>query len=401
MNKQVYISHEAINNGAVRLYTEFVDDALRNTVDKDKFILSKQLLKEKYDINLNFKGRIKERIKKYPRMASVIRKILKITGSNEYSEIESWIDKINLLPLDSIILIPHIVQHDMGKLNKYYEAIAKRKFVCVIHDLHPYHFPDQWNGTDLNALKKRYELLSYSAQKIIVHNQFTKNDISEKLDIDPRKIVVIKLPAFLEKNNKQHFINDDEVLTKYGIKKPYALWASSSTSMHKNHDNLILAWKKLKDENIKINLVCTGSTEPRFNDIKNLIDALAISDIVNFTGGVTNNELQCILRNAKLAVCPTLFEGGGPVPAAEAVMASIPLAVSDIPQAKELFDNEEDMVTFFNARSHTDISRVVGEILTRYDSYLLLAKSTQIKYKKMRSWESAASCYWNVFEELS
>lgn len=399
MNKKLYISHEAIKNGAVRLYTEFVDSALRSTITNDRLLLSKELLSDKSENNLFLMDKLKDWVKKYPIVSAFIRKLLKKKSGNEYSEAEVWIDNLEMLPSDVIILIPHIVQHDKGSLDRYYEAISKRRFVCVIHDLHPFHFPDQWSSVDLDVLKKRYKLLSKSAQKIIVHNEYTKSDVSEKLGIDPLKITVIKLPAFLEKEDKT-IVNHHDVLNKYGIKKPYALWASSSTSKHKNHDNLILAWSDLKNKNININLVCTGSTEPRFKELVGLIKALDVGDVVNFTGGVKNNELQCILRNAELAICPTLFEGGGPVPAAEAVMASIPVAVSNIPQAKELFDNKEDMVSFFNPNSYADISRTVEEILSKYDSYLLLAQSAQAKYKKMRSWELAANCYWNVFEEI-
>lgn len=55
------------------------------------------------------------------------------------------------------------------------------------------------------------------------------------------------------------------------------------------------------------------------------------------TGTIDKCGINCLLHNAEMVVCPTLFEGGGSAPVMEAVLADIPVACSNIPQILEQF----------------------------------------------------------------
>jgi glycosyltransferase involved in cell wall biosynthesis len=303
------------------------------------------------------------------------------------------------MPRDVIALLPHVVIADEGELNSYYAAIAERRLVWVIHDLHGYHFPDQWRKEHLALMRRRFRLLSKRVTWVIVHNEFTADDVVEKLAISREKISIVGLPALISREEHASTIEPDtEVLARHRITQPYALWASSSTFSHKNHERLLEAWSILSDRGHGLQLVCTGARGPRWEQVSARIASLRLEDSVCFTDNISDADMAAILRNAHLAVCPTLFEGGGPVPAAEAVMASIPVAASDIPQVRQLFDDREDLISFFDPMRPEAIAAAVEQIVVDYETVKRRADFARSEYGRMRTWEKTAKAYWNAIE---
>ena len=119
---------------------------------------------------------------------------------------------------------------------------------------------------------------------------------------------------------------------------------------------------------------------------------------VRFTGIVSDVELAAIMRNTHLAICPTLFEGGGPGPAAEAMMAGIPLTLSDIPQCRELFNLRTDLCTFFDPYDPAAIADAVERLMERYPEAQARAAFARREYPVMRTQQSAAAQYWQAVE---
>lgn len=312
---------------------------------------------------------------------------------------DAWAERWRATPDDIVVVVPHVVINDEGKLDCYYAAIAGRTFVWVIHDLHALHFPDQWRDVDVQLLKKRFAFLGQSASQIIVHNEFTAQDVSEKLGIERSRISTVLLPSFFSESAfASSHESDEKCLASLDIKRPYALWASSSTYSHKNHERLLHAWRILADRGCSLQLVCTGSREPRWDQVSSTIQKLRLDSHVRFTGTISDAALAAVVRNAHLAICPTLFEGGGPGPAAEAMMAGIPLTVSDIPQCRQLFNMRTDLCAFFDPYKPEAIAGAVENILLDYQAATDRADAARTKYPMMRSWEGAASQYWKAVE---
>jgi glycosyltransferase involved in cell wall biosynthesis len=182
--------------------------------------------------------------------------------------------------------------NDEGALDQYYAAISKCNFVWVIHDLHAYHYPDQWSPKDLHLMRRRFLQLAKSASAIIVHNDYTADDAAEKLSIERDRISVVRLPAiFAEKEKYVAKSTDADLLCSLGVTAPYALWASSSTYSHKNHECLLHAWRLLADRNCIIPLICTGSKGPRWEKVSRCISELNLEQHVQFTGPVSDEAL--------------------------------------------------------------------------------------------------------------
>ncbi|MGP8082354.1 MAG: glycosyltransferase [Terracidiphilus sp.] len=318
-----------------------------------------------------------------------------------WPEAKNWARKWRNMPGDVVCLIPHAVIVDGGELDVYYDAIADRRFIWVIHDLHGYYFPDQWDEDQLIRMRRRFRFLSERASGIIVHNEFTALDVSQKLGIPRERVSVIRLAPLLPINSQWASVEtEEEVLAKLGITRPYALWASSSTYSHKNHERMLYAWRTVLDHGHHLHLVCTGHKGPRWEKVNACIHHLGLEHSVRFTGVISESELAIVLHNAHIAVCPTLYEGGGCGPANEALMASIPLAASDIPQIRQYFNGREDMFLFFDPTSPNAIAQAVEAILLRdYDTAKRHAEWARTEYLAMQSWEMTASEYWRAIEQ--
>lgn len=331
------------------------------------------------------------------RKIGLLRRLRRLLRANDVRRgTRYWRD----LASDVICVVPHVFADDEGIMDEFYATLTKRRLIWVIHDLHGFHFPDQWPAGHLAVMHRRFRSLSECAAGVIVHNGFTAADVHEKLGIAREKIAIVGLPCFFSLETYVGLKErDTEVLKKLGISSPYALWASSSTYSHKNHERLLQAWRILLDRGHRLQLVCTGAKEPRWEAVNACIRQLGLQSSVCFTDLISDSEMATILRNAHLAVCPTLFEGGGPGPAAEAVMASIPLAASNIPQVQQLFDDRPDMIVSFDPTRPEAIAAAVETIIGDYPAAMRRAIGARAEYSKMRTWEITAHGYWSAIEQ--
>jgi glycosyltransferase involved in cell wall biosynthesis len=328
----------------------------------------------------------------------IYRGIIKV---DSFPQAEAWAAAWRKLDASTVCLLPHVVCKDEGALDEYYEALSARRLVWVVHDLHPLHFPEQWNRNSVNTFHRRCKYLAERARAIICHNNYTKEDLCERLGVAPDKVAVARLPSILPPCSPDSLPSAQETLRTLGIQQPYALWASSSTFGHKNHERLLKAWRMLHDSGLKIGLVCTGSKEPRWPIIEALIADLGLREQVVFTGSQPREILWVILQNAKLAVCPTLFEGGGSGPAVEAVVAKIPLACARIPQVLEQFDSRVDFCDWFDPSNEDAIADCVRTLMANYDAAIDRATRAARIFPDIRSWAEVAGTYWGALENAA
>ncbi|ADV85015.1 glycosyltransferase [Terriglobus saanensis] len=392
------IACEAINGGGLAHYTEDLDRIMRT------YAAESQVLEgHPYVSPLRGQGSSSRKAKlwlleKLPLLRRVFERIRRQSRTQDpWPHAAAWASLWRNRSSDIIAIVPHVVIHDEGRLDDYYAAIAERPFVLVIHDLHALHFPQEWKPRDVETLKSRFALLGKAAKQIIVHNEFTADDVVDKLGIERDRITVVLLPAFFDEVSFRASPEADAArLEKLDIRKPYALWASSSTFVHKNHPRLTKAWRLLADRGHTLQLVCTGTRAPHWNEVEDLIQTENLESLVRFTGVIDDAALAAVMRNAHLAVCPTLFEGGGPGPAAEAALAGIPLTLSSIPQCRELFNLRTDLCTFFDPYDPKSIADAVEDLFLNYEEAKDRAALAKEQYPRLRTQQSAAERYWHA-----
>ncbi len=312
-----------------------------------------------------------------------------------------WDQTWRTLEPRTVCLLPHLVCLDEGVLDDYYAVLAARRLVLVVHDLNPLHFPEQWDPRSVEILLRRGRWLVESARRVIVHNEYTKADVCQRLGAHPAKVVVARLPGLLPQCRPEALPPLQATLQHLGISQPYALWASSSTFGHKNHDRLLRAWRILRERGEKIQLVCTGSRGPRWAALERLIVDLGLQNAVVFTDTLPREVMWVVLANATMAVCPTLFEGGASGPVAEAIMARVPVACARIPQIREQLDFREDLCSWFDPLDERAIAETVATLLQNPQAALQRADHAAAVHCTLRSWEAGARGYWEVLDAVA
>jgi glycosyltransferase involved in cell wall biosynthesis len=239
----------------------------------------------------------------------------------------------------------------------------RRKFVITIHDLILIHFPTI-RGTTLSPIYYWLKFMAYKtviksavsrAKGIIAVSNFTKSDILDNYKIPEDKIEVTYEAADI--TNFSSSKNEQEVLDKYGIIKPYILYVGNAYP-HKNLEALILAFEKIKKVKKDLRLILVGKEDYFYGRLRNFAENRKING-VNFCGFVPDEDLGTVYKNSRAYVFPSLYEGFG-IPPLEAMAHGTPVVSSDHPCMKEILG---DSVLYFNGHDTGEIEKSIMAIL--------------------------------------
>ncbi len=178
----------------------------------------------------------------------------------------------------------------------------------------------------------------------------------------------------------------DEVLRKYGIRKPYLLY-TGRLERKKNTPFLIESFAKAKnrDHSIKEKLVLVGDASFGYDEVKYLTHQYGLSSEVVTTGWVPEADMPYIFNGATAFIFPSVYEGFG-IPALQALNCGLPAALSDIPVLREVVG---DAALFFDPNDKEKASEVIAKLLTDKDLRKELSDKGLARAKDF-SWEKCA-----------
>lgn len=117
-------------------------------------------------------------------------------------------------------------------------------------------------------------------------------------------------------------------------------------------------------------------------------------------GYVTDEEYFWILDHAFALITPTLAEGGGSFPVAEAMGRGVPVLTSDIPVLREFLEHLGGEVIWFDPLNRRSIVAAIGDLIANYDRYLGRARA-QASHLSHRSWNDVAREYHELFKSVA
>jgi glycosyltransferase involved in cell wall biosynthesis len=126
------------------------------------------------------------------------------------------------------------------------------------------------------------------------------------------------------------------LLHKLGLKSRRYFYYPAQFWPHKNHYNLIDAFRRLKDRyEGEVKLVFTGSDQGNKDYINQVIGEFGLSNDVLPLGFVSNEEVYSLIRNATALVMPT-FLGPTNMPLIEAQHLGTPVICTDFDGHREI-----------------------------------------------------------------
>ncbi|MEP6951260.1 MAG: glycosyltransferase [Ginsengibacter sp.] len=253
-------------------------------------------------------------VKKYENRIHLVKK----------SKLEEW------LVQQKIDLVYHIAPGS-GELNF--------PFVTTHWDIGHYStfaFPEvSMNGT-FEGREKLYSEVHKKALAVFCESESGKKELFQYKQINAERIFIVPLfPGKLVHLEISPREQQSIIENQFSLKKGnYFLYPAQFWS-HKNHYNLLLAFKKVNDIYAHLKLVLPGSDKGNLDYIKEVIVNLDLGSSVLLPGFISNEALYSLNKNAIAMVMPTLL-GPTNMPLLEAAYLGCPVITSSFDGHKEI-----------------------------------------------------------------
>ncbi len=266
--------------------------------------------------------------------------------------------------------------------------------VVTIHDLSLFTQAHTHEDENVKRGKRRMPLMARRATKIIVPSEFTKRETMQYLGIREDKIRVI-FEAARDNLKPLSATECQPILEKYQLRQPYLLYVGT-IEPRKNLLTLIRAYDELlKTTDQRPQLALCGGKGWLYEEVFKLVEELKLTDQVQFTGYVADEDLPALYSAAEAFVYPSLYEGFG-LPPLEAMACGTPTITSNVTSLPEVVGQAgltHDPNDWQTLTAH--IAKLLSDQTAR--EYF---KRAGIEQAARFSWEKAARETQSVYDEV-
>ena len=222
-------------------------------------------------------------------------------------------------------------------------------------------FPELILNDNFEVREKWYTREIQKAFSVFVESESGKNEFLNYLNYPREKIYVVPIFPGRVVDLKVDDAQQHEILNKLKLKKESYFFYPAQFWAHKNHYNLILAFKKLIEQNPdrKLELIFTGSDHGNKDYIESVIDKHNLKNHIRILGFVSNEEIYTLYKNSIALVMPT-FLGPTNMPLMEAMSIGTPVICSDLEGHREICD---DSALYFNPADDNSILEKISLFL--------------------------------------
>lgn len=264
---------------------------------------------------------------------------------------------------------------------------SDKKMVMTFHDMNHARFTAMYKQqfrVDAETVMSLQRQSVKRSDRIIAVSQYTKDDLVNMWNVDPRKVTVI---------HHGIEINDHEHLEKKRvIDYPYILYVGERF-FYKNFERFVEAMGLLLSKHPMLRVVCTGRT---FNVEEQTL--LREKGILERTIQISadENTLKRLYRDAEAFVFPSLSEGFG-MPILEAMNQGCPVALS---QASCFPEVAGGAGVYFDPYQAEDMSTTVEQLL---NDTTFRNQKIELGYKQLEqfSWKKTADKHRALYFELN
>lgn len=178
--------------------------------------------------------------------------------------------------------------------------------------------------------------------KYIVQTEVAKKELSKVLRVSTKKFQVI--PNAIDLTEFDFYLDEKQKKTTLDIPDNHTvITCVSNLRRGKGHEYLLQAFERIFQTHRDLTLLIVGNGE-RMNELIDLVSSYASKENIKFLGNRT--DVKDILRISDIFVLPTLGEGMSNA-IMEAMASGIPIVTTDIPENRELIENNVSGVLVF------------------------------------------------------
>lgn len=243
-------------------------------------------------------------------------------GSNKVARVvseQSW------LPALTRRLTPDVTHHAGGVL----PLVHPGPTVLTVHDLQPLDMPGNFTPAKRWYMRAMLGRSARSAGAVCVPSEFTSERVTQRLGVPRERVVVVPWSVVrLEEVAGQSRTGSGGPPDRAAEPGRPVFVYPAITYPHKNHRMLLDAFALVLADLPDAELVLPGGVGPQEAEVVRRIAAEDIRGRVRRPGRLSTGEMERLYRSATAVVIPSTYEGFG-LPALEAMVAGVPLLVSD------------------------------------------------------------------------
>jgi len=235
-------------------------------------------------------------------------------------------------------------------------------FVSIVVDLQFRYHPEFFSPAECARLHREFQRVACKAARIVCISEYVRETVT-RTGAPPERTVVIHLALHHRLENLGDAVCRDALIGKWRLVPGRYLLYPANFWRHKNHANLIDAFRlhtTQEHADPPLKLVLTGARGTEHDNVVRMARDFGLSDRIVFTGFVSDSELSALLGSALALVFPSLFEGFG-MPVLEAMVAGVPVLCSNVTSLPEIVG---DAALLFDPNSPAPIADAIARIST-------------------------------------
>jgi len=260
--------------------------------------------------------------------------------------------------------------------------LAIRNQALTIHDLSPLEHPEWFKKSFAAWYRLFLPILAKRVRFVFTPSEYVRQKVMKRFKVRNSLVTPNGVNGSLfHPGAKQN---------KYDLPKCYVLFLGS-LEPRKNLNELLQAWREIKDSFKETQLVIAGTGGHVFQSLKLPRDPGG----AHFLGYVKEDDLPGLYAGAKLFVLPSLDEGFG-LPAIEAMSCGAPVLVSN---GGALPETVGDAGLIFDLSKPDSLSASLIRCLSD-DNLRSSLKEKGLARAQAFSWRKTAESIWNTLNEI-
>lgn len=279
-----------------------------------------------------------------------------------------------------------------------YVVATSKPHVVTVHDIGPLTHPEFFNKDSIWIMRRNLEYAIKKARAFICVSQTTADSLVEYVQ-GRYSVDILNRIYVVHEGIAEHFFQTPDFLVLNHnacfdfLGKPFFL-AVGKLSPRKNLETVIKALAKLKSS-LPHHLVTVGGDGWDFQEVRNLVTSLGLSNRVHFLGYVNDRQLHALYAKATLFIYPSLFEGFG-LPILEAMASGCPVITSNVSSLPEVAG---DAALLVDPQSVESLAAALYAICQDHMLEEELKRQGQER-AKMFSWGKCATETLSVYEQV-
>lgn len=228
-------------------------------------------------------------------------------------------------------------------------------------------------------------MLTYESTEVIVNSNYMKGELQRLFGLPFEKINVV--PNGVNINNYSGIERDYEFRRRYAMDNEKIILFMGRLVYEKGVQHLISAMPKILEHYHDAKLVIAGKGG-MIEELKQQVDNLGLGNKVYFAGYLNGKDVAKMYKAADISVFPSTYEPFGIV-ALEAMLAEIPIVVSDIGGLNEIVEHRQTGMKTYCGNSNS-IADSILELLFNPELCANIVKKAKAKVRNEYNWNKIA-----------